>query len=103
MGPGLKVHSLYPDGEVMHRILHVIDTLNHGGAAHQLLLNLTHLDSKVFQSYVCCIGQIGALAADVMALGVPVYSLETKGKPGWIKAAFQVQRLVKSLNIDLIH
>ncbi|HLF03709.1 MAG TPA: glycosyltransferase [Dehalococcoidia bacterium] len=87
----------------MYRILHIIDTLNYGGAERQLLLNVSALDRSLFQSYICCVEEEGALAATAAELGVPVYSLGIRGKPQWPQAVFRLGRLLRSLKIDLIH
>lgn len=87
----------------MYRILHIIDTLNYGGAERQLLLNVSALDRSRFQSYICCVQERGALAATAEELGVPVYSLGARGKPQWPQAVFHLRRLLRSLKIDLIH
>jgi glycosyltransferase involved in cell wall biosynthesis len=81
----------------------MINTLNYGGAERQLLLNLSALDRSLFQSYICCVAEPGALAATAAELGVPVYSLGVRGKPQWPRAVGRLRHLLRTLKIDLIH
>ena len=86
-----------------YRVLHVISTMGQGGAEHQLLLNLATLDRNLFENSVCCIREEGALADDVTALGIPIYTLRVPRKLGWPRAVFRLQGLISSLKIDLLH
>ena len=87
----------------MYRILHLIDTLNVGGAERQLLLNLSALDRACFQNYVCCVQEEGVLAGEAAEMDVPVFSLGAKGKSQWPRALVRLRRLLRSQKIDLIH
>jgi glycosyltransferase involved in cell wall biosynthesis len=87
----------------MHRVLHVINSLNYGGAEYQLLLNLTALDRSLYENYVCCVTEEGILSERVTALGIPVFSLNVSGKPGWLRAIRCLSGLIRSLQIDLVH
>ena len=87
----------------MKRILHVITSLDHGGAEHQLLLNLSALDQTRFRSYVCCIRHEGALGSAVTELGVPVHVLGVSSKWRWLGGIRRLRKLIRELDIDLVH
>ena len=85
------------------RILHVIPGLGHGGAEHQLMLNAAGLDRARFESHVCHLRPSTALAQAIRDSGVPVHSAVATGKLWWAKAIPKVARLIRSLQIDLVH
>jgi glycosyltransferase involved in cell wall biosynthesis len=61
------------------RILYVISGLTRGGAERQLYLLLKHLDRRHFEPAVVSLAGGGALAADIRALGVPLFELPRRG------------------------
>jgi len=92
-----------PGDKNLHKILHVIDSLERGGAEHQLLLNLAALDSNLYENYVCTVQDGGPLAKEAANLGAPVFSLGAAGKPQWPRAIIRLGNLVRDLQIELIH
>lgn len=87
----------------MIKVLHVIDSLDIGGTERQLALTLEALDPKKVQSYVCYLHSPDDVATQIKELGVPVHHLNSSGKVQWPGAVLKLRKLVKSLNIDLIH
>lgn len=87
----------------MNRILHVIDSLGYGGTEHQLVLNISGIQGEKFENFVCYVHQPNDLEAALTKLGVPVYRLDVGSRLQWFKGVMHLKRLVKSLNIDLIH
>lgn len=86
------------------KVLHVINSLySAGGAERQLLLSIRSLDASRFKSYICCLEKPQGLADEAARMGIPVFSLNTIGKPQWPVAILRLRRLIKSLDIDLVH
>ena len=86
------------------RILHLIDSLAHGGAEHQLALTVGGLDRSKFSSVVCHLHAENDLAKEIRDQGVRVVGLDIpRGFRHWAQGIRKVRGLVSSLNIDLIH
>src|SRR5688572_6731381 len=76
------------------KVLHVIETLGHGGAEHQLAVVATELDRQRYESVVCHLYAPDYLAESIRARGVPVYSLGlTRSKASLPIAIERVRRL----------
>ena len=87
-----------------YRILHIIESLGHGGAEHQLVLNISTLNSARFENFVCYLRPaVDYLLRDVTQLGVHAFCLGVKGKGEWISGIWRLVRFIKSANIDLVH
>lgn len=54
------------------RLLHIIPTLDRGGAEKQLTLLATRLPRDEFDVHVCCLTRGGPLQAELEAAGIPV-------------------------------
>ena len=87
----------------MINVLHVIDSLGVGGAERQLALTLSALDPQRVRSFVCYLHSPDDVEPAIRDLGIPVYRLDAEGKSQWHRAVLRLRRLVKSLDIDLIH
>jgi glycosyltransferase involved in cell wall biosynthesis len=86
------------------RILHVIDSLGRrGGAERQLALEVGVLDRERFANHVCYLRPPDYLEPLFNSMGVPVYRLDVHGKGQWPSGIRKLRRLVKTLDIDLIH
>lgn len=85
------------------RVLHVIPCLGHGGAEHQLALNVAGLDATRFESHVVHLSPPALLAPQIKAAGVPVHSAVSEGAFGGPARLRRLLGLVRSLEIDLIH
>ncbi|MEX0760814.1 MAG: glycosyltransferase [Dehalococcoidia bacterium] len=85
------------------RVLHVIPRLGHGGAEHQLLMNVERLDRDMFESHVCHLFPNRALVSGFEDAGVPVHSAEVRGPLGVPGRVLKLARLIRSLKIDLVH
>lgn len=83
-------------------VLHVIPTLNVGGAEKQLALLLAGLDRARFRSLVACTTAAGPLAAEIAASGVPVRVLGKRRRvdPGLV---WRLGRWMRDLRPDLVH
>ena len=85
------------------RILHLISSLDHGGAEHQLLLYTQGLDRSRFESHVCHMVPKAALAEEFTRGGVPVHSIATAGPLKSLRMLRKLMRTVRANKIDLIH
>jgi glycosyltransferase involved in cell wall biosynthesis len=86
------------------RILHVIETLGHGGAEHQLAVITERLDRDRFESVVCHLHEPSHLADRIRARGVPVYGLGLpRTRRAWPTAVGPIARLIREVRPDLVH
>jgi glycosyltransferase involved in cell wall biosynthesis len=85
------------------RILHVIPGLGHGGAEHQLLMNIEHLDSAKFESHVYNLHDRTILAPALEEAGAKVHSGVVSGRLAAPRRLWKLTRLVRELKPDLIH
>lgn len=86
------------------RILHLFVSLPVGGAENLLLSNLKLLDPTRYESVVCTLGEKGELAAQVVALGVPLMELHLMRRGGGKGELIRVlAELMHRERIDLVH
>ncbi len=85
------------------RVLHLIPGLGHGGGEHQLLLNVTNLDPDLFENFICHTAPRTHLVPEFEKLGVKVFSAVTSGIGSWPRQIRKIRKLVKELDIDIIH
>ena len=85
------------------RILHVVPGLGHGGAEHQLLMNIEKLDGSRFESHVVHLYPRTQLAPLIEAAGAPVHSVASSGPFGTAQRIMKLTRLIRRLDIDLVH
>jgi glycosyltransferase involved in cell wall biosynthesis len=90
-------------GTAKRRILHVVPGLGHGGAEHQLLMNIEKLDGSRFESHVVHLYPRTQLAPLIEAAGARVHSVACSGPFGTARRIFKLARLIRQLDIDLIH
>jgi glycosyltransferase involved in cell wall biosynthesis len=84
------------------KVLHLIPSLDYGGAAQQLALLATHLPRDQFTQRVCCLGPQGALTKQLEASGIEVVTL------GWTRLAefrplWQLHTLRKEFAPEIVH
>jgi glycosyltransferase involved in cell wall biosynthesis len=84
-----------------HRILHIIPTLDRGGAEKQLTLLASRLPRDEFEVHVCALTRGGPLAADLHAAGIPISIIGKRWKfdP---RAYWRLERHVRELRPDLV-
>jgi glycosyltransferase involved in cell wall biosynthesis len=78
----------------MLKVLHLISTLDIGGAEMQLAKLLTRADSAKFQTSVVCLIEIGSVGEKIRAQGVPVYSLGMKRSVPSLSAIWKLRKLI---------
>src|SRR5688500_1422027 len=86
----------------MPRLLHIIPTLDRGGAEKQLVLLTIGLKHRGWDVHVCCLTRGGPLREQLDAAGVPVTII---GKPWKLDptAFFRLKRHIADLQPDLVH
>jgi len=85
------------------RILHVIDTLKHGGAERSLLDTTSRMDRTRFQPLVCPVYPGEGLKSEFVRAGIGIRCLDVQAKYGFVTAVRRLIQLIHSCNIDLIH
>ncbi|MHB8969526.1 MAG: glycosyltransferase [Pirellulaceae bacterium] len=85
-----------------HRILHIIPTLDRGGAEKQLVSLATRLPRDKFEVHVCALTRSGPLSKPLQEAGIP---LHTVGKRWKIDPAayWRLRRLIRDLRPSLVH
>jgi len=84
-----------------HKVLHVIDSLDLGGAQTLLLDIVRHADHSHFDIQVACMHGYGVFVEDFENAGIKVHSLSrSKWPPHYISNLF---RLNKSFQPDILH
>ncbi len=85
-------------------ILYVFATLPVGGAEEHLRTVLKNIDLSTFRPTVCCIGEKGAIGAEIEAMGFEVISLGRMVKKSFDTAIpGLIKDIIKTRSIDLVH
>lgn len=84
------------------RIVHVIQSVESGGAEQQLLALTSAQDWSRWQPFVVCTHEIGSLGPQFEAAGVPVEAVGKRG-PLDIGLALRVARAVARHSPDIVH
>jgi glycosyltransferase involved in cell wall biosynthesis len=86
------------------KVLHVIETLGHGGAEHQLSVTVGALDRTRFESIVCHLFPPDHLAPRIQSSGVRVIGLGLKrSKWSLPEAVYRLVQLIREQKIELVH
>lgn len=84
------------------RILRLITWLPTGGIERKISAVLPRLDRSLFEVHLCCIRERGPLAEDLERAGIPVHLIPFRSRMDPF-ALRRLHRLVRRLNIDLVH
>jgi glycosyltransferase involved in cell wall biosynthesis len=85
------------------RVLHLIESLAPGGAEHQLLSLLGSFDKTQVHSVVVTLRSRPGLTGRVVALGVPVTSLDVRRRGDLAAAALRLRRLIRETRTEVVH
>lgn len=85
------------------RVLHIIESLGHGGAERQLINNLKAIDKSRFINAVCFLFDRDDLQPELLRLGIPVYKLGMSSQYDWRKGLFGLRAVMKEGQFDVIH
>ena len=83
-------------------ILHIIATMDVGGAERQLIELVKRLDRNKYNSLVCCLTRRGPLLKEIEKEGIKAMILKKKFKLD-ISVFFKLVKLMKKENIDIVH
>ena len=84
------------------KVVHIIPTLDQGGAEKQLCLLSAHLDRSRFETHVIVLTHSGPREASLRAHGIPVHSIGKRGKfdP---TAYWRLKAKLLELRPDIVH
>jgi len=98
----LKAVRRRSQGGRPRRMLHVLFSLNTGGAEHVVLNLARRLDPRRYEVHVCSLTGEGELSTEFRALGVRVHTV-TK-RPGVdVRLFLELARLIRRQRIELVH
>jgi len=90
--------------QVPVNILFVIPSLGRRGTERQLVELLRGLVNDSYRLHVVTLVDIApSYTKEVEALGVTVTCLNCQGRLDYLKSVFPVRKLIKTLNIDIVH
>jgi glycosyltransferase involved in cell wall biosynthesis len=84
------------------RIVHVIPTLDRGGAEKQLALLATRLPRDEFDVHVCVLTRSGPMAQSLLEAGIPIHAIDKRWKADPI-AYYRLRKLLRKLRPELVH
>ncbi len=85
------------------KILHIIETLNTGGAERLLVTMLPELVRQGHEVHVAVMRPPTPLKSELEAGGIPVHVLPRRGKWHVLRQAGDLARLARSLQTDVVH
>jgi glycosyltransferase involved in cell wall biosynthesis len=83
------------------RVLHVITTLDTGGAEMMLYKLLAGLKGTGIESRVVCLGDLGTIGPRIQKEGVTVHALECMG-PGLLSAPWRLMRALRGFRPQVV-
>jgi len=96
----MTINSTAPRKTRLVQITHDLDL----GGLQQVVYNICRtIDRNKFDVSVICLRERGCFAADVEALGIPVYLVEQKADGVDYFGFFKVARLLREIGADVIH
>lgn len=85
------------------RVLTIVDSLRRGGAERLIVTSHAGLDRGRFEPAVAALHPPYDLTPELRALGVKVWTLDTRGPRDLVRAASRVRRAVRTFKPDLVH
>ncbi|MCP4668697.1 MAG: glycosyltransferase, partial [Deltaproteobacteria bacterium] len=83
-------------------ILHLITTLDVGGAEMMLSKLLSGMDRETFSNHVICLTKIGAVGQEMASRGIPVYALNMPNGALTVKGLARLWRLLRSIRPKIL-
>jgi glycosyltransferase involved in cell wall biosynthesis len=83
-------------------VLHVITTLDFGGAEMMLLKLISGMDGSRFRNHVICLADDGPVGKKISAQGIPVYALNMPRGRVTIQGLRQLHRLIRKINPEVL-
>jgi glycosyltransferase involved in cell wall biosynthesis len=85
------------------KVLHIIPTLNSGGAERQLVEVVSGTSKEFFSHSVCVFRESDFFAPGIIAAGQEVIDLGLQGSRPWLTAARKLSSLIDEKKPDIIH
>jgi sugar transferase (PEP-CTERM/EpsH1 system associated) len=85
------------------RVVHLVSTLNIGGLEMVVVNLMQWCDRSKIEPHVICLGETGALADQISALGIPVESLSASGKVSGRRRLWRLARRLRALRPHVLH
>lgn len=85
------------------RIVHLIESLGHGGAERLLADLLAHLDRTRFEHHVLYLFPDHALRPEIDALGIPCECLELRSASDWTRGWLRLRARLAALRPAVVH
>jgi glycosyltransferase involved in cell wall biosynthesis len=85
------------------KLIHLITSLDMGGAEMMLYRLLRHIDRARFENQVICMISPGVVKEKIQALGIPVVSLDMQSGSPSLTALFQLVRLLQRERPAILH
>jgi glycosyltransferase involved in cell wall biosynthesis len=82
-------------------VLHLITELNVGGAERVVQRLATQLSKRRYKVLVACLYDLGAVADEIIAAGVPVVNLDMRGKSD-LRVVYRLVRLLRKEKIQIL-
>jgi glycosyltransferase involved in cell wall biosynthesis len=84
------------------RILHLITSLDIGGAELMLLKLSSRMNANRFENHVICLGEGGPVAEKITAHAIPVHTLNMPRGLVTIPGLMRLHRLMRQINPDIL-
>ena len=83
-------------------VLHLITTLDVGGAEMMLLRLLSRMDIDRFKNYVICLAEMGPVGQRILEHGIPVYALNMPRGRVTIRGLSRLRKLLSLLRPNIL-
>lgn len=97
-----EVHTRFDTREPV-RVLHLLWSLQRGGAELLLLDLLRRYNHECYTHAVCCLGEDGPLRREFEACSLPVYVLGKRRMSEIVRVSLSGRRVVREWKPDIIH
>src|SRR5438445_9556977 len=84
-------------------VLHVIDSLEGGGAEHQLTDLLLRSNRAEFRHIVCALKTATRFSGELRGAGIEIYTLATPGKYSLVRGVARLHALARRVAPQIIH
>lgn len=83
-------------------VLHLITSLDVGGAEMMLLKLLSRMNVDRFENHVICLAEGGAVGQKIVACGIPVHALNMPRGRVTIHGLMELCRLIRQIKPDIL-
>lgn len=83
-------------------VIHLITSLDVGGAEVMLLKLLSRMNVDRFENHVICLAEEGPVGQKIAAFGIPVYALNMRNERVKIHSLMGLHRLIRQIQPDIL-